>query len=67
MKPEEIRSKNETELEFELAKMKKELFDLRFKSATQSIASPARIRTLRRAVARINTILRERAQESRTS
>ena len=67
MKPEEIRSKNETELEFELAKMKKEMFDLRFKSATQSIASPARIRTLRRAIARINTILRERAQESRTS
>jgi large subunit ribosomal protein L29 len=61
MKANEIRSKTETELEFELANMKKELFDLRFKSATQSITNPARIRVLRRSIARINTIVHERA------
>jgi large subunit ribosomal protein L29 len=61
MKANEIRSKTETELEFELAKMKKELFDLRFKSATQSITNPARIRVLRRSIARIHTIQHERA------
>lgn len=61
MKSEEIRSKNDHELEFELANMKKELFDLRFKSATQSLPSPARIRSLRRTIARVNTILHERA------
>ena len=61
MKSQEIRSKNTTELEFELARMQKELFDLRFKSATQSITSPSAIRTVRRAIARINTIMHERA------
>jgi large subunit ribosomal protein L29 len=61
MKSDEIRSKNTTELEFELANMKKEMFDLRFKSATQSIPNPARIRVLRRSIARINTIMHERA------
>jgi large subunit ribosomal protein L29 len=61
MKSDEIRSKTGHELEFELEKMKKEMFDLRFKSATQSIANPARIRVLRRSIARINTIMHERA------
>ena len=61
MKTDEIRSKNDTELKFELGNMKKELFDLRFKSATQSITNPARIRVLRRTIARVNTILHERA------
>jgi len=61
MKSDEIRSKNTTELEFELANMKKEMFDLRVKSATQSIPNPARIRVLRRSIARINTIMHERA------
>ena len=61
MKSDEIRSKTAHELEFELEKMKKEMFDLRFKSATQSIANPARIRVLRRSIARINTIMHERA------
>jgi len=61
MKSNEIRSKTGHELEFELDKMKKEMFDLRFKSATQSIANPARIRVLRRSIARINTIMHERA------
>jgi large subunit ribosomal protein L29 len=61
MKSDEIRSKTNHELEFELGNMKKEMFDLRFKSATQSIANPARIRVLRRSIARINTIMHERA------
>jgi large subunit ribosomal protein L29 len=60
MKIDEIRGKNDHELEYEVATMKKELFDLRFKSATQVLTNPARIRFLRRTIARINTILRER-------
>ena len=61
MKTDEIRGKNGHELEYELATMKKELFDLRFKSATQVLTNPARIRFLRRTIARVNTVLHERA------
>jgi large subunit ribosomal protein L29 len=62
MKSEEIRGKTNHELEYELGKMKKDLFDLRFKSATQSVTNPARMRLLRRSIARVNTILHERAR-----
>lgn len=60
MKIDEIRGKTGDELEFELKNLRKEVFDLRFKSATQSLQSPARIRTLKREIARILTILNER-------
>ena len=60
MKIEEVRSKNNTELEFDLGGLKKELFGLRFKNATDSSASPARIKQLRRSVARIQTVMHER-------
>lgn len=70
MKIDEIRAKNQGDLDYELGQMKKELFDLRFKSATQSISNPSRIRELRRTIARIQTIVHERktgvrGQESR--
>jgi large subunit ribosomal protein L29 len=61
MKSEDIRGKTDHELGHELEKMKKELFDLRFKSATQAVPSTARIRTVRRTIARVHTILNERA------
>jgi large subunit ribosomal protein L29 len=60
MKIEEIRGKNDHELDHELATMKKELFDLRFKSTTQVLSNPARIRFLRRTIARVVTIRHER-------
>jgi large subunit ribosomal protein L29 len=62
MKIDEIRGKRAGELEYELKNMRKELFDLRFKSATQSLQSPARIRQLKRTIARIETVVRERVQ-----
>jgi large subunit ribosomal protein L29 len=40
--------------------MKRELFDLRFKSASQSLPDPSRIRVLRRTIARMGTVIRER-------
>ncbi|MAE28868.1 MAG: 50S ribosomal protein L29 [Planctomycetota bacterium] len=61
MKVEEIRSKTDQELEFDSEVLKKELFELRFKAATDSAANPARIRVLRRSIARINTIQNERS------
>ena len=60
MKIEEIRGKGDEELGSTLADMKRELFDLRFKSASQSLPTPSRIRALRRAIARMSTVIRER-------
>ncbi len=62
MKIEEVRSKKDSELEFDLANLNKELHDLRFKAATGNVQSPSAIRNVRRSVARIKTILAERAQ-----
>lgn len=60
MKIEEIRGKGETQLDAEFESMKRELFDLRFKSASQSLPDPSRIRMLRRTLARMGTVIRER-------
>jgi len=70
MNIEEVRSKTDSELRFDLGNLKKELFDLRFRTATETSQDPSRVKVVRRAVARINTILHERAngvrgQESR--
>jgi large subunit ribosomal protein L29 len=65
MKIDEIRGKTDDELDFDLAGAKKSLFDLRFKSATETSANPARIRELRRAIARMNTVLHERRTKIR--
>ena len=70
MKIEEIRSKTDSELEYDLSQGKKELFDLRMRASMESLANSASIRVLRRGIARIITILHERengvrGQESR--
>lgn len=70
MKIEEIRSKTDSELEFDMTQAKKELFGLRMRASMESLANSARIRVLRRGIARMNTVLHERAtgvrgQESR--
>jgi len=65
MKIDEIRGKTQSELEYELANLQKELFDLRFKSATEASANPSRISEARRAIARVKTILHERTHKIR--
>ncbi len=60
MKIEEVQGKTNAELEFDRGELKKELFDLRFKSATETSGNPARIGQVRRTIARINTVLHER-------
>lgn len=60
MKIDAIQGKTDAELEYDLGNMKKELFELRFKNATESSANPSRIRELRRGIARIKTVLHER-------
>ena len=56
----EVRSKENKELLFDLKNLRKELFDLRFQSASENVSNPARIREIKRDVARILTILTER-------
>jgi len=60
MKIEEIRSKTDSELSFDLERMKKDLFDLRFRSSVDTAQSPARISQVRRSIARVQTVLHER-------
>jgi len=67
VKIEEVKTKTDTELRFELERMKKELFELRFKARTAGSSSPAKMRDLRRAIARIHTVRRERAKQADTA
>ena len=57
----ELRDKTPDQLREELSNLKKEQFNLRFQAATGSLESPARIRTVRRDVARVKTVLNEKA------
>lgn len=60
MKPEEIRNLSTEELGRKLADLKAELFNLRFQAATGQIENPMRLRAIRKDIARIKTIMRER-------
>ncbi len=56
----ELRGKEDRELEFDLRNLEKELFELRFKASAEDISNPSRIRQIRKDIARIKTLLRER-------
>lgn len=60
MKPADIRDLSDEEIVDQIAQAKEELFRLRFRSATQELENPALMKTLRRDIARMKTILRER-------
>ena len=64
MKIEDVRAKNSDELETELMALKKEQFNLRFQRATGQLENTARVRSIRRDVARIKTILQQRSEKS---
>tara|TARA_R110000868_G_scaffold347518_3_gene608545 strand:+ start:58 stop:261 length:204 start_codon:yes stop_codon:yes gene_type:complete len=56
----EMRAKNSDELEGQLGDLKKEQFNLRFQQASGQLTDTAQFRRVRRNIARIRTILRER-------
>ena len=60
MKPAELRELTHRELVEKLTESKEELFNLRFQLATNQLDNTARIKSVRRTVARILTILRNR-------
>ncbi len=61
----EWREKSDQDLEADLAHLVEERFRLRFRSATEQIANPMQFRALRRDIARIRTVLRERETASK--
>ena len=63
MKTNEIRKLSTEEINTKITESKEELFNLRMKQATGTLENPARIRELRKTVARLKTILREREIE----
>ena len=60
MKIEEMRKLTTEELQTKIKEAKEELFNLRFQQATGSLEKPARLRELRKQVAKMKTIIRER-------
>jgi large subunit ribosomal protein L29 len=60
----ELRDADEAELETRLAEAKQELFNLRFQIVTGQLDNSARLRTVRRDIARILTVLREKEIEA---
>jgi large subunit ribosomal protein L29 len=60
----DLRQMKTEELELKLAQLVEERFRLQFRRATEAIANPLQFRWMRRDVARIRTILRERAAKA---
>ena len=60
MKPSEVRDKSIVELNSELNELKAELFKLRFQHATNQLDNPMKLKGVRRDIARVKTVLRER-------
>ena len=59
-KPSELREMNDEQLQFSLRETQEQLFRLRFQSATERLDAPSSLTKLRREIARIKTVLRER-------
>jgi len=60
MKVEEIRAKSNEELAAELTSLKEELFKLRFQHSTNQLENPAQISSVKKDIARVMTVIRER-------
>ena len=59
-RPDDLRQLKTDELQVKLAGLREEGFRLRFRTGTEAITNPLQFRTIRRDIARIETILRER-------
>ncbi|MBE89055.1 MAG: 50S ribosomal protein L29 [Rhodospirillaceae bacterium] len=64
MKAEDIRQKTDDELAGQLIDLRKEAFNLRFQRASGQLENTGRVREVRRDIARIKTILNQRAAAS---
>jgi len=64
MKADEFRSLSDADVKARVAELQEEQFRLRFRSATETLEQPLRLRTIRRDIARLLTVLRERELEA---
>ncbi|TBN38677.1 50S ribosomal protein L29 [Paracoccus subflavus] len=64
MKAQDLTSKTPDQLKDQLVALKKEAFSLRFRQATGQLESTARMREVRRDVARVKTILNQKAADA---
>jgi large subunit ribosomal protein L29 len=60
MKAAEIRGLAQSEVEKQLAELQRELYNLRFQQATRQLTNTSRVRKVKRDIARLLTLLRER-------
>jgi len=60
MKAADVRAKSDDELKEELITLRKEAFNLRFQTASGQLENTARVRQVKRDIARIKTVLNER-------
>ncbi|WP_208435660.1 50S ribosomal protein L29 [Bartonella phoceensis] len=65
MRATELRAQTLDQIKDELAKLKKEQFNLRFQKATGQLEKTARVRQVRRDIARVKTFLRQKINESK--
>ncbi len=61
MKPSELRAKSQDELQKELEELLKAQFGLRMQLATQQLSNTSQKRKLRKDIARVRTVMREKA------
>ncbi len=62
---EDMRVKSDDQLSADLGELKREQFNLRFQAATNQLERPARIREVRRDIARIKTLQTERSSAAK--
>jgi large subunit ribosomal protein L29 len=67
MKAGQVRGMTEDQLTDELVKLKKEQFNLRFQAASGQLDNTSRVRQIRRDIARIQTIARQKSAGAKTS
>ena len=67
MKAQELRDKTPEQLREQLVALKKEAFNLRFQQATGQIESTARMRAVRKDVARVLTVMNQKAADAAAS
>jgi len=61
---EDLRTRSDDQLSTQLVELKREQFNLRFQAATGQLERPARIREIRRDIARIKTLRNQRTSEA---
>ncbi len=67
VKAQDLRAKTPDELKAQLVSLKKEAYNLRFQGATGQLENPARMRLVRREIARVKTVLAQSASADKAS